>query len=290
MTTTKRSGAGGGAADSPPGCGFLPGLPLQPSWIEEHPAFLSAGADGRYLIGSLRLLLASWRGHPAGSIPASPAFIASCSGLPLDEVRSNFEMLTHGFEQRADGRLHHVGLSALVISMMSLHAKEIQAIQLSMAMTMQDPDQFSLIAPEAAAGRKPRGKTALPKLFGFEAHPNLREWLANEVSYPHPADQDWFMTAFKDFSSARDDRHKDWPSAFRNWVRNSISYKKVPPSRAVEVAGAGRSPFSTLVSRTASRGEQVAERNQALFSSMESRLRNASGERPAPPASAYQAG
>lgn len=284
MTATRTS-----TGDQAPGLGFLPCIPLQPSWVEEHPAFLRPAAlEGRLLAGVWRLLFASWRGIPAASIPSSQSFLSACAGLSPDEVAEHYRDLTYGYELRADGRLHHVGLSALTLSMLDLHGKEISAIQMSMAMVAQDPEQFSLVAPEAAAGRKPRGKHGLPKVFGFEQHPDLRDWLTAE-GWPDRGHQDWFMQSFKDFATSRDERAKDWPATFRNWHRKAIQFKQLPPGcgNAV-IASGGRaaeqrgSPFANLAGaarQPVSRGEQIAERNSNVFADMERRLQQGQAER-----------
>ena len=102
-------------------------------------------------------------------------------------------------------------------------------VSVALAMVAQDPEQFSLMSVEAGkSGSKLRGKTMMPKGFGFELHPELRGWCA-ENGYPAPNQQTYAMAAFIDYATTRGEKYKDWAATFRTWARNEIAYRKYPP-------------------------------------------------------------
>lgn len=260
---------------------LLPLMPFDPAWVEQSQAFHHP--DPRMVKAALKLLFASWRGLPVGSIPASHTYIAETTGLPPEVVAERYVALTDGFELREDGRLHHGRLATICAKMIEGYGTEIDAYTVSLAMVGQDPEQFSLLSVEAGkAGSKIRGKCQLPKGFGFEAHPELRNWCF-ENQYPAPNQQKNIMDKFLDYAAGRGEKQKDWPATFRTYARKEIEYGRMPPppqwpdghpsANSVPQPPPtfpGRSNAFTGLNRGGTRafqskGEQAADHNQSVM-------------------------
>lgn len=236
----------------------LPYMPLDPSWIEQSQAFFHA--DPRVGRAYVRLLIAAWRGVPAGSVPASQSFIAAATSLSEDLVAEHYVTLIDGFELRGDGRLYHGGIAKISGLMTDNFAKEIEGYALASVMASQDPAQFVLGAVEVRT-KKPRGKTLLPKDFGFDKHPELRAWCA-ENDYPHPEQQDWIMVKFCDWAWGKGEMYKEWDAVFRNFARNQIGYGRVGmPTPGVVSSLRKPSPFGGLSRSAPTKGDAAAMRN-----------------------------
>ncbi len=247
---------------------LLPYMPFDPAWVEHSAAFVHE--DARVARAALRLLFAAWRGTPTGSIPSSHSFVASATGAPQEFVAEHYVVLTEGFELGEDGLLHHVGLSRICSQMRENYSKEIDAYALSVAMSMQDPDNLGVMSTETVAKRTVRGKTALPKGFGFEScSEDLRSW-CDDHGYVGAVDQAYIMEKFIDYAKSRDQRNKDWAAAFRTYATDEISrFRRYPPGSGATTAQGVRpvtaiSPFGALQRNAVpmSRGDAVASRNQ----------------------------
>jgi len=262
-------GAGGSAIS------FLPFMPFDPAWIEQSAAFVHA--DDRLGKAVLRLLFAAWRGMPAGSIPSSHAFVASATGLSQEVVAEHYVLLTEGFELRVDGRLYHVALANVCDSMTKAYGREIESFALATAMAAQDPEMFGVMNVEASSKRGPKGVVTIPRGFGYDMCPTLREWAAGN-GYPTPYAQDWIMTKFIDFSLSRGDRQKDWAAAYRTYARNEITmFRRNPPLQPPdseglfpEVGPAQSRPrpgggFDGLQRGSLSRGDRATAHNKSLL-------------------------
>lgn len=249
----------------------LPYMPLDPSWIEQSQAFFHA--DARLARAYVRLLIAAWRGVPAGSIPSSQAYLAAATSLPEDFVSEHYVTLTDGFELHDDGRLYHGGIAKACARLTDNFSKEIEGYALAAAMAVQDPEQFVLGAVETRT-KKPRGKTLLPKDFGFDKHPDLRGWCA-ENDYPHPEQQDWVMNKFCDWAWGKGEMYKEWDAVFRNFARNQIGYGRagMPMPRSV-ARNHGPSPFSGLSRSALTRGDAAAMRNLEALERADSSLQS----------------
>jgi hypothetical protein len=276
----KRTAANMSKQDTPT---FLPLMPFDPAWVEQGAAFVHP--DPRMAKAAMKLLFAAWRGSPVGSIPSSHSFITEATGLPLEVVAEGYVLLTEGYELRADTRLHHAALANVCERLTDAYGKEIEGFAMAVAMAAQDPDQFSLMNVEAGT-KKPRGRTMLPKGFGYDAHPGLRPWAA-ENGYPAPNQQDYIMEKFIDYASGRGEKYKDWPATFRDYARNEISRfnrRPPPPQWANDSpvqpqsnghANAGKpSPFAGLSRGRGplSRGEMAAEHNATMLDQAEQML------------------
>jgi hypothetical protein len=204
---------------------------------------------------------------PAATIPSSHRYIAQVTGLDVAVVGEKFAVLTEGFVLLSDGRLHHQQLEKHALRIMGRYGKDVEEHALAAAMALQDPEGFALVSVETA-GSKARGRRALPRQFGFESNPDLRDWCAQN-GYPTPQDQDWVMAGFVDYSLARNELSKDWAAAFRLWATKEISYGRLPPSLRVG-AQAGLplsqgSAFAGLTARNQSPGERARMNNAAAF-------------------------
>lgn len=236
---------------------------LDPAWVEQSQAFCDP--DPRISAGYMRLLLAAWRGLPAATIPASHRYISQITGLDAVVVAEKFDVLTEGFQLLATGRLHHTQMEHLALRVLDRYGKEIEEYGLAAAMAQQDPERFSMVVTETARSGV-RGRRSLPKGFGFQMFPDLRDWCAGH-GYPTTEDQDWAMEAFIDFSQARNDQAKDWAAQFKVWAAKELSYGRVPPSRRPGAQGGldlVRSG-SVFAGMTSSRGERARVNNAAAF-------------------------
>lgn len=223
----------------------------------------------------MRLIFSAWRGSPAGSIPASHAYIAIASGLPDDLVCDHYVLLTEGFELREDGRLHHIALAKLCVKMTEQFGREIESFAVAAAMAAQDPESFGIMSVEAVSKRIPRGKTNITRGFGFDMHPELRTWCEGS-GYVGEEAQDWIMSRFIDFSTGRGDKQKDWPATFRTYAANEISrYNRLPPRTPPLAAGSTGSLFAVprpsapsgraVYPSSASKGDRAIAHNMALL-------------------------
>lgn len=266
---------------------FLPYMPFDPAWIEQSQAIVHA--DPRVGIAALRLLFAAWRGNPAGSIPSSHAYIASVTALPQEFVTEHYALLTEGFSLSDDGRLHHTALTKICEKMAFHYGREIEAYALATAMSVQDPTAFGIMNMEAGAKKGPRGKTLIPKDFGFDTCvDDLRGWCAKNM-YPSDADQAYIMEKFIDYATGRGDKQKDWPATFRVYAANEIQhFRRFPPTKQIGVSGtlfhpeasdakAAASPFANLVRRMPTKGDRTISHNHALLDNAANRTRGAGG-------------
>lgn len=250
---------------------FLPYMPFNPAWVEQSQAF--SHKDPCVAKASLCLLFAAWRGNPAGSIPSSHAFIASCTGQSQQFVVEHFDVLTEGFVYTDNNRLQHYALANICSQMTAMHGPQIEAYALAAAMAVQDPEMFSLTSTEASS-KKPRGKTLVPKNFSYEAHPELRAWV-EERDYIGEIEQQEIMDAFIDFSKSRTGMYKDWPATFRNYVRNAEKFNPRPPRQAaarmhdahIEDGSVKVNPFARLkrLGAPISKGDQAAAQNSLML-------------------------
>lgn len=252
---------------------FLPHLPLDPAWIEQHPAFLHPDATlSRALV---KLILAAWRGCPVGSIPSSHSYIADVTGLGVDRVAQVYTVLTDGFELRDDRRLHHIHLAKVMSDVMTAHGRLIEDFRTAWILSMQDSEQFELVGAEvsSAKSKAPRGKVSLPKGFGYEMFPGLLPWVV-ELGYESDDQQREIMAKFIDFAGGRGEKYKAWDMAFRTYVRKEIEYGRGPSQpHAVVRQGAGRSGFGGLVRGAMSKGDRVVAHNEMALDQAEQIVR-----------------
>jgi hypothetical protein len=243
----------------------LPWFTLDPAWVEQSAAFTDA--DPRMPAAYIRLLLAAWRGLPAATIPASHQYIAQVTGLDVGRVGEKFEVLTEGFELLSDGRLHHAQMERLALRLGERFGADIEELSVSAAMAVQDPQRFALVAAETA-GAGTRGRRSLPKGFGYEMHPQLRHWCA-EQGFDASQDQQWLMDRFIDYSVARGERAKDWAAAFRSWAARELSYGRRPPGHnpgAQALLELSRPSASAAFAKLATtRGERARVNNAQAF-------------------------
>jgi hypothetical protein len=249
----------------------LPLMPFDPSWIEQHPAFCHD--DVRLAKAALQLLFAAWRGVPAGTIPASHAYIAQTCALPREVISEHYVTLTDGFLLDDSGRLHHTKLAQVIDALGQRYGKEIEQYSMAMVMAAQDPQEFAMASVDGRAARKPRGKTALPRDFGWKhlAGAGIEEWLASN-GYPALNQREWLMTNFIDYTLSRDDKSADWAAQFRLHASITLAQfsQRIPapelPQDLFDDAGgaasanAPRGPFGRFGrTQSASRGGSAGE-------------------------------
>lgn len=256
----------------------LPLMPLDPSWIEQHPAFFHD--DPRLAKAALQLLFAAWRGVPAATIPASHAYIAQACALPRELVTEHYVVLTHGFVLGDDGVLHHSHLAHVVDELGKRYGKEIEQYSMSMVMAAQDPEEFAVGSVEGKSTKRPRGKTKLPRDFGWQLMPGMEDHLAT-IGYAAANQRAWLMNDFMDYCSSRGILSQDWTAEFRRYAANQIASFawKIPAAEmpqdmfdagegATTPGGGGFARFGrrgAQVGRSASRGDEATNHNLNVF-------------------------
>lgn len=236
-------------------------VPMQPSWYMESPAFQS---DKPYVVRACLLMLErAWRSVPAGSLPSSMTVLAPLVGLTQEQITLHFHELTHGWEL-VDGRVVHVQMHAVARAIWASQAEALDLLAARSAVVPESPDEFALVAPEAAPASPLKGKRAVPASFGLTS--DLRNWLVKELSVADEGDQDFLMTAFHDMCRSRAYKSADPAASFRNFCKNEPLWKL--PSRRRQVPtggngaqGAGGTVFSRMSERFGNAGGATTARN-----------------------------
>lgn len=240
----------------------LPIMPFDPAWLEQSQAFFHD--DPRLAKARMQLLMACFRGSPAATIPKSIRYVMQTTGLAEDQVREHWALLTEGMSTSPEGRLVHDGMRSIWDALSSRYSKALEEFAAASVMAQQDPEQFALVAVESAKP-KARGKTGLPKGFGFQMYPELIGY-AHSIGCITDEDKAWIMQSYVDYIESRDERAKSWPAHFRTWARRQIEqFRAVPPSRqarpGTSVAVGARASFPAA----AHRKEASAEHNLAML-------------------------
>jgi hypothetical protein len=242
----------------------LPYMVFEPAWLEQAPAIYNP--DARVFKAYVKVVMAAWRGDPSGSIPSSFSYLCEVTGLPMDVVEEAHAELTHGFELRDDRRLHHIRMSEQAHVLNERYGKELKEFAIASAMAAQEPDLFALVCPEGASS-KAKGKQSMPRNFGYQLHPELRHWVADN-GYPTEEDQEFVLNGFYLYVQDKGIKAKDWKATFKRYAITEIQWGRLPPSRqnrGAGRAGGGRPSFASLAQR-ASRGDEVASRNAERLS------------------------
>lgn len=264
-----------------PSLAVLPFVPMHPAWVEQSDAFFHE--DPRIFKAYCKVLLAAWRGQPCGSIPSSFTYLAELTCLPMDVVEKAYPALTQGFDLLGDKRFHHREMAALAQALLDRYGKQIDDFAMSQAMSAQAPDLFAVSGAEPARAST-KGRRLMPKDFGYDMHPGLREWAAAN-GYPTQEDQDWVMRRFHDYCGQKAPMYTKWDAAFRNWAENEILYGRVPPSRQ-PAARATRTDlavpdrggaFATLAraQQSTAKGDLAAAENQARIERLRGKMERA---------------
>lgn len=258
--------------------GLLPSMPMDPAWLEQHEAAFSA--EPRLFKAAFKLLVAAWRGLPTGTIPASHSYMVELTGLSPALVDQHYATLTDGFSLGEDGRLTHGAMRRMADSLIANHGQAIEAYARSLMLAAQSPDEFCLTSVDAAPRRLAKGKTALPKDFSLDVG-GLEGWCI-EQGYVEPRQRFELLAQFKDRALSRDERYKDWPGAFRNFVRNAPRFGNAPsaaprhqaPRSLSASAGGYNSARNSIPPRQLGpigRGEEAAQQAASLFNVVEAR-------------------
>lgn len=208
--------------------GLLPFMMLDPAWVEQSVAN-NCGRDD-LAIGHVRLLIAAWRGCPAGSIPNSLSYVAKASGLSEEVASEHWDVLMEGFVFRQDNRAHHSHIANLVDSVMGRYGSEIEDRAVAVAMAAQDQDAFGLPSASRRAGRSskaaPLGSPkALPKDFALTAE-------LIEFGRQHQlgvAQVEWLFGKWLAEVHSRSIKSADWNAEFCAYL---LRYEHTPALRA----------------------------------------------------------
>lgn len=239
---------------------FFTNPPIRHDWLEGHPAYES---DSAALVRAyVRLLKSAFRSSVPGAINASSVHIAAACGLSEAEVLQHWEILTHGWELREDGYLHHDRVSRLCVDLNAQYGAQLSDLRAQIASAEIAAQALLVGIPVAQVkpGRKPRAKRTMPEGFGLT--PDLVEWLNKERGITHPYHHKFLMEGFIAYARAKAPTYADWDAAFKSNVDLALRSSRqlpTPPSDATPF-GHGRRPNF---------GAPQIDRQRALRSSVE---------------------
>lgn len=230
---------------------------LRPSWIEHSPAMMHP--DPRVFRWYMRILLHAWRSRPVGEISCGDEFFTEVLAVPKDDLAGVREALLHGFER--DGQvLRHAEMFQMGEAMCTRYGPQLEDMASRASMACQDADLFGFAIEDTKAPGRAAAKRCMPKSFGFDAFPQLRDWCRSN-GYPTDADQDWVMVKFHDYVAGKALKSADWLATFRTWATNEIVYGRRPPSASLQTQGRGASGGLATVARS----QAAAQHNQEML-------------------------
>lgn len=241
--------------------GFLANPPVRQAWLDGHPAY---EADSAALVRAyLRLLKSAVRSAVPGAINASSSVIAVACGLSEDDVVRHWDVLTHGWELREDGFLHHDGVAQFCAELSAQYGMQMAELRERIAAAdLAAQAVASGVSVKPAAKKARGGKRPLPEDFGLT--PELVDWLSQERGITEPYHHKFLMDGFIAFAKSKAPAYSDWSAAFRNNVdfvmRTSRQLPPPPTERPGVAYGLGKRPTF---------GAPQVDRQRALRSSVE---------------------
>lgn len=196
----------------------LPYLPISLSALAESPTFMSE--DPRIVRAGFWMLEAAWRSPVPGSIPSGFSALANITRLSEDEVRSNYLVLTSGWDLADDARLHHRPMEEVVESIVERFGDELGVMADGALMACQGGSGAFELTPSSEVAKKKRGKTAFPKDFALD-RPTLEALVAE--GYDTTELQTWLVTEVRNYALAGDVRQKDWQATVRKFMGSTIT-------------------------------------------------------------------
>jgi hypothetical protein len=235
--------------------GALPYVPLKEQWITENPLFLSG--DARLVRAAMKMLVAAWRGSPAGSLSPSYAYLADLTGLTEAEIGAHYEHLTRGWEIRGE-RLHHVEMSALCERLLQRHGETISIMAEDAVLAAQSPENFELgVGP--AVESKNKGKRALRPSWR-PSMDTIRDLAARGVTATE--DIDFLVEKMRVWARGGAVKRADWDATLLQFADRE-PHTNLPSKRSAVVpfVGMPSSRFGGMVSR----GDAAVHHNTDVF-------------------------
>lgn len=231
-------------------------VPLDPLWIASIPAF--DAPEGRIVSAALKLLLAAWHHVPAGAVPHSIQAIASICSITEDEARKWRPILMAGWDVRGDLIVFHP-MEKLGARMHKHYRQHIEALEDGMGLSGCAPDLFGtqLIPNDdrvSSLTSRLAGRRKLPDGAGLTSE--MKEFLL-EAGFSHQ-NHEGIWAGFEDFAKAKDFRFSDWASAFRNWVRQNITWGHIVPDMPSSQSSTARPRANIRLASTQNRSDDVS--------------------------------
>lgn len=233
--------------------GGLPYVPMREHWVCESRAFLSG--DARLVRACVRLLMAAWRGVPAGTVNPAYGNLSAITGLTEQELAVHYAEITDGWELR-DGRLLHLEMHALCDRLQQRHADTVAHIAEDAALAMQDSSQFTLQSP-VAIPHKGRGARHIPNNWAPRPETVAR---LEQLGFTGET-RDVLVQTMTSWARSRNEKRADWDETLIGFALKER--KENPLVRGAHGAGAGR--FGGLVA--VSRGDVATAQNIERFMS-----------------------
>jgi len=228
--------------------------PLDPEWIQGAAAFHSA--EGDIVRARVLILMAAWRGVPAGSLSDNDQYLSSVCGVALERWREIRSVVTEGWVTHKE-RLYFQPIYELGDRLYEKFGAELDKMSDTLLVAPAAPEEFSL-APVESAAKVARLRT-LPADFFLT--PELEEY-AREKGFDPVVVFDEFVARVR----AKNEKYVDWASAFRTHVNNKINWGHT--NRSVPALVNARQPAPVMT-----RKDAVAQRNNDAFNAVFNRRR-----------------
>ncbi len=238
-------------------------LPLSFAGIISCGAILSD--DGRLVRASLAMLHAAWAAPAPGRLPASHAALAQITGLSLEEVAANMDLLSDGWI-RCDTVLCHPQLEQAWAQLEDRFGPELEVMRASWLSAVQPggaAPPFELVPPAAVAQARVRGRHRLPKDFTIDST-TFRQVVA--LGYATDEQRQWLLQRFRDYAAESSDMRRDWQASLRNYAGSAYTARDFqahfgrPLSRAGTALHATRSRPTTFARETAMTNASAMDR------------------------------
>lgn len=231
-------------------------IPLREQWFTENQLFLCG--EPRLVRAVVHMLVAAWRGNPAGSIAPSYSVIGGITGLTEREIAEHYQALTQGWELR-DERLYHIEMAALCERLYQRHEESIAMMTEDLALAAQSPETFEL-GVSVTESRRNAGKRALRPTW--QPSQASRQTLAAK-GITLDGDIKYLVEKMRNWALAKGIKRVDWDAQFLNFV-DKEPLQLLPSRQGGEGLRAvpGGSRFGALA---VSRGQAATEHNLAMF-------------------------
>lgn len=209
-------------------------FPLSVGELQESPAFLSPVASVVRAAMFMRAEAFSRR----GSLPSGFAALALVCRLTEAEVEEHFALLTHGWELRADGRLHLPHISEAAESLQERFGDQLAVLSESMFVAVGAKEEFELVPQEVVSARKVRRNHALP--VDFAPDTTSLQWM-HGYGFVDDESRRWLIARMRDIFQGK--LKTDWQAALRNLASSDRTQREVRAWREnqlVSRAGAGQ--------------------------------------------------
>lgn len=201
-------------------------FPLSVGELQESPAFLSPVASVVRAAMFMRAEAFSRR----GSLPAGFAALALVCRMTEAEVEEHFALLTHGWELRADGRLHLPHISEAAESLEERFGDQLAVLSDSMFLAVGAKEEFELVPQDVVKARKVRRNHALPVDFAPDAA--SLQWM-HSYGFVDEEARRWLIARMRDIFQGK--LKTDWQATLRNLASSDRTQREVRAWRESQV-------------------------------------------------------